>query len=100
VLSKTSNRVLFSDRTATENCTTGGIVICDHQPFDINQGDIWDLSVGQTGLVTITNDTWGGTQSIQGTCSNTNGQVFGTSDDDGPTALLVSFGVPDCQNVQ
>jgi hypothetical protein len=100
VLSETGARVLFSDRTADENCSGGPIVICDHQPFDINQGDVWDLSVRQDGLVTITNETWGGTQSIQGSCGSSNGLVFGTSDDSGPTALLVSFGVPNCQSLQ
>jgi hypothetical protein len=70
-----------------------------HQNFSIYHMDSWNVSVDWNGVITIVNNTWGGTSVVQGVCSGnpsapptgTNGQVFATA---GDTDILVNFGVP------
>jgi hypothetical protein len=81
--------ITFSDRYNSKDCQPGGLGPC--QNFDWNQLDTWNVSVTEDGVITIQNFTWGGTSTIYGTCTNTNGQIFGVS---GNTSVIVTLAPP------
>jgi hypothetical protein len=77
----------FSDRFTTQPPSD----FRSPNPFDVNSEDSWTVTVTETGLVTLTNNTWGGTSTWQGTCAGTDGALLAVG---GGNHFLITFGPP------